>query len=108
MSDVKIVRLQTGEDVISKVSKDTMGNYEFDKPFVIIPTQSAPGQPVQLMMTPYSPYSKTEKVMIRDDKIVSMVDPKEEILASYQANTSRILTPKSDLITETNIPTLKK
>ena len=24
MSDVKIVRLQTGEDVISKVSKDTM------------------------------------------------------------------------------------
>ena len=40
MSDVKIVRLQTGEDVISKVEKDTMGNYTFDKPFVIIPTQS--------------------------------------------------------------------
>ena len=37
MSDVKIVRLQTGEDVISKVEKDTMGNYTFDKPFVIIP-----------------------------------------------------------------------
>ncbi len=106
MSDVKIIRLVSGEDVIAKITD--YNNMELDKPFVIIPTQKAPGQPVQLMMTPYSPYSKTEKVMIRDDKIVSMVDPKEEILASYQSNTSRILTPKSDLITETNIPTLKK
>ena len=47
MSDVKIVRLQTGEDVIAKMDKDTMGNYTFEKPFVIIPTHSPPGKPVQ-------------------------------------------------------------
>ena len=29
MSEVKIVRLQTGEDVIAKMDKDTMGNYTF-------------------------------------------------------------------------------
>ena len=34
--------------------------------------------------------------------------PKDEILKSYEANTSKIITPKSSLITETNIPTLKK
>jgi len=42
------------------------------------------------------------------DKIVFMTEPKDEILKSYEQNTSKILTPKSSLITETNIPTLKK
>ncbi len=42
------------------------------------------------------------------DKIVFMSVPKDEIQKSYEQNTSRILTPKSSLITETNIPTLKK
>jgi len=49
-----------------------------------------------------------EEVEIKTANIVSTVNPKREILASYQQNTSRILTPRSDLITETNIPTLKK
>ena len=104
MSDVKIVRLQTGEDVIAKVDKDTTGNYNFDKPFVIIPTQAAPGKPVQLMMTPYMPYADEDKIIIAADKVVTTVKPKKEILASYQKNTSRILTPGSELITESNVP----
>ena len=104
MSDVKIVRLQTGEDVIAKVDKDTTGNYNFDKPFVIIPTQAAPGKPVQLMMTPYMPYADEDKITIAADKVVTTVKPKKEILASYQKNTSRILTPGSELITESNVP----
>ena len=100
MSDVKIVRLQTGEDVIAKLDKDTMGNYTFEKPFVIIPTQSAPGQPVQLMMTPYMPYADEDKITIAQDKVVTTVKPKKEILASYQKNTSSIITAGSpDLIT---------
>jgi hypothetical protein len=107
MSDVKIVRLQTGEDVIAKMDKDTMGNYTFEKPFVIIPTQSAPGQPVQLMMTPYMPYADEDKITIAQDKVVTTVKPKKEILASYQKNTSSIITAGSpDLITETKIPKL--
>ena len=107
MSDVKIVRLQTGEDVIAKMEKDTMGNYTFEKPFVIIPTQSAPGQPVQLMMTPYIPYADEDKITIAQDKVVTTVKPKKEILASYQKNTSSIITAGSpDLITETKVPKL--
>ena len=42
------------------------------------------------------------------DKIVFMSVPKDEIQKSYEQNTSKIITPKSSLITETNIPTLKK
>ncbi len=104
MQDVKILRLVTGEDVIAKVGENDQG-VSLYKPFVIIPMQSEPGKPVQLMMTPYAPYAKGDYITIRSDKIVSTVEPKDEILKSYQSNTSKIIqTP--GLITETKIPKL--
>jgi len=108
MSEVKILRLATGEDVIAKIEKDSVGNYILQKSFVIIPTQQAPGQPVKLMMTPYMPYAEEDKITISIDKIVTSVKPKIDILNSYQANTSSILTPDKNLITETRLPKLEK
>ena len=104
MSDVKILRLITGEDVIAKVEENDQG-LSLNKPFVIIPHQQGPGKPVQLMMTLYSPYSKSNSVTIKNDKVISMVEPKEEILSSYQQNTSSIVTAPG-LITETKLPKL--
>ena len=104
MSDVKIIRLVSGEDVIAKITD--YDNMELDKPFVIIPTQKAPGQPVQLMMTPYMPFADEEKITVTADKRVAIVKPKKEILASYQKNTSKIITPQAELITETKVPKL--
>jgi len=108
MSDVKILRMVTGEDVIAKISKDSVGNYTLEKSFVIIPRQSAPGQPIQLMMSPYVPYSDEDNIKIAADKVVTSVKPKSDILKSYQQNTSSILTPSSELITETKVPSLDK
>ena len=108
MSEVKIMRLVTGEDVIGKVEHQDADNIKINKAFVIIPTQSAPGKPVQLMLTPYMPYTNSDTITLSVNKIVTKVDPKKEILQSYQQNTSRILTPSADLITETNIPRLDK
>ena len=104
MSDVKIIRLVSGEDVIAKITD--YDNMELDKPFVIIPTQKAPGQPVQLMMTPYMPFADEGKITVTADKVVAIVKPKKEILASYQKNTSKIITPQAELITETKVPKL--
>ena len=108
MQEVKILRLSTGEDVIAKVDEGSGETVELKNPFVIIPQQSAPGQPISLMMSLYNAYGKRDTVTLSKDKIVFMSDPKDEILKSYEANTSKILTPKTSLITETNIPTLKK
>jgi hypothetical protein len=102
MSDVKILRLVTGEDVIAKISENDQDT-SLNKPFVIIPHQQGPGKPVQLMMTLYSPYSKSDNVTIKNDKIISIVEPKEEILSSYQQNTSSIVTAPG-LITESKLP----
>jgi len=106
MQEVKILRLSTGEDVIAKVGENDQG-ISLKNPFVIIPQQSAPGQPISLMMSLYTAFGKSDTVTIAKDKIVFQTDPKEEILKSYEQNTSKILTPKTSLITETSIPSLK-
>ena len=103
MSDVKVIRMTTGEDVIAKVGEND-GGISLNKPFVIIPQQSGPGKPVQLMMSLYNAFGKGDKVEVAKDKVVFMTEPKDEIKSSYEANTSKILTPNKGLITETNLP----
>jgi len=103
-SDIKILRLSTGEDVIAKVGENDQG-YSLKQSFVIIPQQLGPGKPVQLMMSLYNAYGKSDTVTLAKDKVVFMTDPKDEILKSYQQNTSSII-QKPGLITENTVPKL--
>ena len=104
-SEIKIIRLSTGEDVIAKVDEGSGETVELKNPFVIIPQQSAPGQPIQLMMSLYNAFGKSDTITLSKDKIVFMTDPKDEILKSYEQNTSRII-QSPGLITETKVPKL--
>ena len=103
-SDVKILRLSTGEDVIAKVGENDQG-YSLKQSFVIIPQQSAPGKPIQLMMSLYNAFGKSDTITLAKDKVVFITDPKDEILKSYQQNTSSIIS-KPGLITEAKLPKL--
>ena len=105
MQDVKILRLTTGEDVIAKVGENAQG-VSLHKAFVIIPQQTGPGKPIQLMMSLYNAFGKSETITVDKDKIVFMTEPKDDILKSYEQNTSRILQPKAGLITENSVPKL--
>jgi len=105
MNDVKILRLSTGEDVIAKVGENDQG-VSLNKAFVIIPQQTGPGKPIQLMMSLYNAFGKNDTITLDKDKIVFMTDPKDDILKSYEQNTSRILQPKAGLITENTVPKL--
>jgi hypothetical protein len=104
MEQVKILRLTTGEDVIAKVGENDQG-VSLNKAFVIIPQQTGPGKPVQLMMSLYNAFGKSDTVTLDKDKIVFMTDPKDEILKSYEQNTSRIIKAPG-LITENAVPKL--
>ena len=104
MSEVKILRLTTGEDVIAKVGENDQG-VSLNKAFVIIPQQTGPGKPVQLMMSLYNAFGKSDTITLDKDKIVFMTDPKDEILKSYEQNTSRIIKAPG-LITENTVPKL--
>ena len=105
MNEVKILRLTTGEDVIAKVGENDQG-VSLNKAFVIIPQQTGPGKPIQLMMSLYNAFGKNDTITLDKDKIVFMTDPKDDILKSYEQNTSRILQPKAGLITENSVPKL--
>jgi|TARA_B100000927_G_C16138259_1_gene338210 hypothetical protein len=105
MKNIKIMRMFTGEDVIADVNEGAEG-VTCKKAFAIIPMQAQPGKPVQLMMTPFMPYSADEEIVIHKDKIVAMVKPKPDILKSYEQNTSTILSPQKELITESKLPKL--
>ena len=103
MSDVKVIRMTTGEDVIAKVGEND-GGISLNKPFVIIPQQLGPGKPVQLMMSLYNAFGKGDTITIDQDKVVFMTEPKDDIKSNYEANTSKIITKPSGLITETKLP----
>ena len=105
MQEVKLLRLSTGEEIIAKVGENDQG-ISLNKPFVIIPQQSAPGQPIQLMMSLYNAFGKSDTITISKDKIVFTTEPKDDILKSYEQNTSSLITKPSGLITETSLPKL--
>ena len=104
MEKVKIMRLTTGEDVIAKVGENDQG-VSLHKAFVIIPQQTGPGKPIQLMMSLYNAFGKNDTITLDKDKIVFMTDPKDDILKSYEQNTSRIIKAPG-LITENTVPKL--
>lgn len=55
----------------------------------------------------YNAFGKNDTVTVSKDKIVFTTEPKDEILKSYQQNTSNIITPVTPgLITENKIPKL--
>ena len=43
-------------------------------------------------MFTYIPYAETEEIKFKDDKIITVVEPKQDLLASYEQSVSKILT----------------
>ena len=90
MKNTKIIRLSTGEDVIGDiVENDT--NIIIKKSFVLIPRQMAPGQPVQLMLSPWQPYTDDKEIVVDNSKVITMINPKADIKKNYEENTSGII-----------------
>lgn len=106
MKNVKIIRLSTGEDVIGDI--DVRDDHILvKKSFVLIPRQSAPGQPVQLMLSPWQPYTDDQEIKVDNTKVITMINPKSDIKKNYEENTSGIIQATAadkQLITETKLP----
>jgi len=84
MSEIKVFRLSTGEDIIGqKLESGKSEHITLKQTFVIVPMQSKPGGPIQLMLTPYLPYAKDDIIHININMIISEVDPKIDIRNSY-------------------------
>lgn len=98
MSDVKVWRLISGEEIIGKDISDELGFVKIDKPASIQMVQGPNGQP-QMGMGPMLPMSKNKEVMIGMDKVVFSYDPVDELRNEYAKNFGTgVLTSTSQLI----------
>ena len=89
--NIKIVRIITGEDIIGDFSQGN-GEVVVKKPYIIYPTSAPkPGEAIKFGMFTYIPYAETEEIKFKDDKIITVVEPKQDLLASYEQSVSKIL-----------------
>tara|TARA_B100000927_G_scaffold281117_1_gene266332 strand:+ start:1070 stop:1420 length:351 start_codon:yes stop_codon:yes gene_type:complete len=89
MSNIQIVKLTTGEDLIGDVTEseiDGRGFLVINKPAIIM-MMPKPGSDTDfgVGLAPYAPFSKDHKVPIFPAHVVSIYDPGKEMLNSYNS-----------------------
>jgi len=96
MSDVKVVRMLSGEDILCTV-KDTSSNdnqLTIDDAVVVVPTQN---QSVQFV--PYSPFTTKDPIHINKDMVVFIGTPDPSLAGQHKKMFGGIITPESQIIT---------
>jgi hypothetical protein len=90
MSEVKIVRLTSGEELIANVEQVDDISYILKKPAILIPTGKD-----QLAFGQWLPYANIQDgIEILSTYVVFVVDPMEEMAAQYEeAFGSGLVTP---------------
>jgi len=83
---IKIVRLQTGEDIISSILEDENTDMILlTHPMRMIMKRIPSGQSI-FMMIPWLPIEviKEDSAIIYNSDVITMVDPKDSIIRHYQ------------------------
>lgn len=90
MDNIKMVRLQNGEDIIGTISSNTSGVYNVSHPMVVEIT-SRNGMPI-LGMTHWLPVQlvKTNEVTLTDKDILCMIEPSEDFIEYYHNTVEKI------------------
>ena len=106
---IRLYRFTTGEDVIGtpveegdpleEGEQENHIDFEYiKKPFVLIPMQGQPGQPMSIGFHPYIPYTKDEVIKIKKNNIITSTAPDNNLIDAYEKNTSSLVKPKTKLI----------
>lgn len=96
MLNVKLVRLSTGEDVITNITEDEDLHVVFKNPIVAFPSEMG-----KIGFAPWSPLLSKEKQEIKVDRkfVIYIADPDEGIVEQYnQMFGSKLTTPNKKLI----------
>jgi len=92
MSDPKIVRLSTGEELLCKVSVE--GDlYTLEDLALIVPTQQN-----SIGLAPYLPYAKTDKLSVDAKFVMYVIEPHEDLREQWQKVFGKIITRDSSII----------
>ena len=90
MTDVKLLRLTTGEDVVAEVTNQEYSDNDktvtrIKKPFVLIPMAQNPGasQESKLYFSPFIPFAENDEFDIKEENIITVNEPKTDIRDNY-------------------------
>ena len=90
MTDVKLLRLTTGEDIVAEVTNQEYSDNDktvttIKKPFVLIPMQQnqSASQESKLYFSPFIPFAENDEFNIKEENIITVNEPKSEIRDNY-------------------------
>lgn len=93
MSDIKVVRLSTGEELITTVETKE-GYYHLTDTAILIPTQQN-----SLGLAPFMSYCDTSKGFdLQPKDVMFMLDPINQLKGQYNEMFGKIVTPQSKII----------
>ena len=94
MSDIKIVRISTGEELLCTVDSSNKDHLTLSDVAILIPTEAN-----SLGLAPFMAYSDAkDRMEIPRSYVMFMVDPVETLKKQYQTMFSKIITNESKLI----------
>ena len=95
MSEIKILRLTSGEQLISKVTEKMEGGYTLKNPAMLVPAGQG-----QLGLAPWMPYADTDNLEIPEREVSFVVDPVTDLANEYsQAFGSGLVVPEKKVAT---------
>ena len=91
---VKLVRMWSGEDVITDIVKEDTDSITITDPIVAVPSQ----QQGQIAFAPWSPLLQKDKLEVTKKYIVYIGDPQDEIIEQYNSMFGKLSKPTKQLI----------
>lgn len=99
-SEIQIVRLSTGEELICTVSTESTSSrgtvYHLTDIAILIPTEQN-----SLGLAPFVPYSTapTKGVIIAEKDVMFVTEPVDDLRTQYQNMFSKVMTPQRNIVT---------
>lgn len=90
---VKLLKLSTGEDVVSDVKRNAEGDYVLTKPHRLVLAREGLGS------MPLCPFAKSDTYVVPKQHVIWEADPEDEIRDSYASATGSIVVASSSLLT---------
>jgi hypothetical protein len=89
MSDVQIVRLSTGEEVVAKVVYDK-GFYTLTDGILLVPAGEG-----KIGMVPFVPYASRKPIAVSEQHVMFVAEPQDELKKQVLEATTGIALPDS-------------
>ena len=80
---VKLLRLKSGEDIISDIVSENSENIKIKNPAMVMPLSDGRGNQVQVGLAPWMPFSAEKRFDIPSDWILLLTEPAPDIVNNY-------------------------